>query len=90
MVSAARWHIQKILGISRITILEKYAGFFQQYGYRFAGKDETSAMVFIMLSGVHCVAVQIINLPRPMQEQLLEDLKLEASKRQRSLDHIIQ
>ncbi len=29
---------------------------FRQYGYRFAGKDKTSAMVFLTSSVVHCVA----------------------------------
>ncbi len=39
--SAARWHLRKILRISRIAIPENLEGFFWQYGYRFAGKDNT-------------------------------------------------
>ncbi len=107
VLSAIWWHLRKILGISRIAILENLEIFFWQYGYRFAGKDKTSLMVSIMSSVVHCVAyewiwiimnmidtdtqmeygiVQIINQPRSTQERLLEESKLEASKRRRTED----
>ncbi len=90
--SAARWHLWKILGISRITILENLEIFFQQYGYRFVVRDKTSATLLNyehdryqysdtrMKYGI----VRIINLSRPMQERLLEDSKLKVSKRQRT------